>query len=58
MKEVVCMLQHNAREGGSVGQYENDPIVLIEEGRRHDRKEGNYRKGATIMDILVRRELA
>ena len=52
------MLQHNAREGGSVGQYENDPIVLIEEGRRHDRKEGNYRKGATIMDILVRKELA
>ena len=52
------MLQHNAREGGSVGQYENDPIVLIEERRRHDRKEGNYRKGATTMDILVRRELA
>lgn len=58
MKEVVCIRQHDAAEGGHVDQCEDDSIVLLERRRTYDRKGGDRRKGATVMDILVRKELA
>jgi hypothetical protein len=53
----LCIKQHEAT--GPVGQHRDGAIAHLEQERKHDEKRSSdYEEGVTIIDTLVRKELA